>query len=62
MGRGWEFLEGVWSSTGGLLAGNLVDVDEGGFGVAVGAGVDFEEDGDELEGLAGVLDYGGCLM
>lgn len=48
----WQVLGGVWSSSGGcggLLTGYLVDIDEGSFGPTVGAGVDFEEDGDELE-------------
>lgn len=54
MGGGREVFEGVWSGADGLLAGDLVDVDEGCFGTTVGAGVDFKEDGDELEGLAWV--------
>lgn len=52
MGSGREASKGVWSGAGGLLAGDLVDVDERCFGAAVGAGVDFEEDGNELKGLA----------
>lgn len=43
---------GIWSGAGGwngLLTGDLVDVNEGFFGASVNAGVDFEEDGDELD-------------
>lgn len=54
---------GIWSGSGGgsgLLTGYLVDIDEGSFGAAVGAGVDFEEDSDELETERGVSS--GCLI